>query len=162
MSDRFAGFITIGGSLRHTDLDRFVTMCHDEGLGFDGVPESRDEIEQRVRTVNMRRRPLAMMDDQARYGQFNDLEALCTKLGLTWCRRSEGKYEYDAEYVWWQPGMAAPRDCYSTQNGEVLVTAEKLVEILRDAVPAADKVNILITYLKANTPPEIPPLVIVD
>jgi hypothetical protein len=47
-------------------------------------------------------------DDQARFGEFPELEEACRTLGLTYRRHSEGKYELDPEVVDWRPGMSEP------------------------------------------------------
>jgi len=47
-------------------------------------------------------------DGEARWGQFEDLEKLCRKLGLPYIRQSGGMYEYSPEYSFWTPGMGGP------------------------------------------------------
>ena len=51
---------------------------------------------------------LWLCDDEARYGEFPELEEACRDLGLAYMRHSAGKYEYDPELVDWRPGMSEP------------------------------------------------------
>ena len=93
MADRFWGRITIGGSLRRNDMDRF---CREAEIRTD---EIADFIED-GRFVRE--------DGEARYGRFEDLEKLCRELGLPYIRQSDGRYEYSPEYSFWTPGMDSP------------------------------------------------------
>ena len=42
-------------------------------------------------------RLLTLYDDQARWGEFDSLETFRQEQGISYCRYSEGKYDYDAE-----------------------------------------------------------------
>ena len=47
-------------------------------------------------------------DDQARWGEFPDVEAACRKLRLGYSRHTEGACDCDAERVDFRPGMRRP------------------------------------------------------
>jgi hypothetical protein len=46
---------------------------------------------------------LRLYDDQASWGEFDDLESFLQNHDIPFCRYTEGKYEYDAEVVAFHP-----------------------------------------------------------
>lgn len=148
MSDRFWGKIKIGGDLKRVDLSKFCDALEVQGaldklrLLEDGnvVPE----------------------DDEATYGQFEDLEDTCRELGLPYCRCSDGKYGYTPEIVFWQPGM----DCQCsvlTDHAHNMQVSMADVRAIRDALVADDIPNAFYLADRAVVDvPELPPFVLLS
>ena len=159
MSERFSAWIETGGQV---DRSRIAPLLKSINASFvkldwgepDFAPSSADELVNAC--VDGR---LQLCDEEARYGEFTELEEACRLLGLSYTRRSEGFCGYDAEIVDWRPGMEKPLvRIGSNENCEtVFVAAKKVKEVLvaleggqyRDA---AEKLRALCPDI-----PELPP-----
>ena len=152
MSDRFCGRITIGGRLKRADVPEFLAAVADAGGALEWgeavfVPTNEQELLDGLTDGR-----LVLRDDQARYGEFTELEEACRTLGLAYRRHSEGKYEYDPEVVDWHPEMTEPlvRMGSNAAAGNTFVRAESVrqaiaclkaggakraLSLLRDACP---------------------------
>ena len=120
MADYFWGRIEIGGDLHQADLSRFCTAARVEP--FD-IPELFEEGR------------LALENEQASYGQFDELEDLCRELGLPYIRRSDGRYEFSPETVFWVPGMEGADAIITDHEGNMQVAMDDVRRIrnsLRD------------------------------
>ena len=101
---------------------------------------------------------LWLYDTEARFGEFDELEKTCRRLGLSYERHSEAGYGYDAQVVDWRPNMEQPlsRPC-SNEHGDVTVVAsdhvKKAIQWLE-----ADQVQQAISLLRGLCPeiPELP------
>jgi len=147
MADRFWGRITIGGYLRRNDMDRF---CREAEIRTDKIADFIEDGR------------FVLEDSEARYGQFEDLEKLCRKLGLPYIRQSGGMYEYSPEYSFWIPGMDSPVSVLLDHDGNMTVAMDDVraaLAVLRegDAARAEEMLAALITDL-----PELPPFGITD
>lgn len=161
MSDRFSGEITIGGKLPRAkaqtlcDAIRADCPCIDWGdrrLDDVTVDELSDLLDDEGR--------LQLVDDQASGGEFAAIENACEQLGLTFVRRSEAKYEYDAEIVFWTPkmGNGQPTCVLATQDGEPLVSQRDLNAVLRRMTHKGwPKAKQMLADLLAKIP-NVPPL----
>ena len=69
-----------------------------------------------------------LTDDQARWGRFEELEEFLEEHRIPYRRRSEAKYEYDAELVEYRPEMGTVC-CPTNSTGEPLVRLESLVAV---------------------------------
>jgi hypothetical protein len=99
-------------------------------------------------------------DDEALGGAFPDLENFLVRHGIAFDRRSDAKYEYDAEIVFFRRGMAEPGWVRATQNGQPVVLLEQLQtarQLLRAGsyVAAQRELDALMDQL-----PPLPPLTI--
>jgi len=108
MSDRFCGCITIGGRLKRAQVDHLLGAIAEVGASLEWgeslfEPADADEL-----LLALKDGRLWLCNDQARYGEFPELEEACCDLELAYRRHSEGKYEYDPEVAEWRPGMADP------------------------------------------------------
>ena len=132
MADRFPGEIHIGGTLRVADhdpddIDLFLGQCSEQPTEW-GQSEQRgaltpDTISQ---VIDEDMGFIIFRDDQARYGEFEDLEELCRQLGLSYDRTSVARYEHDGESARWRPGMEQPLVESATQNGNSLIARERV------------------------------------
>ena len=110
---------------------------------------------------------LFLVDDQARCGQFEELESFCVKHGIPFDRHSGARHEFDAANVKFRPGMKRPAEVSSNNDGDALVCAESIrtiakeltrlvtVKVTREKLLAAVKV---IQHLNSLLPSEIEPL----
>jgi hypothetical protein len=72
---------------------------------------------------------LRLNDDQATWGEFATLEKFLRRHRLSFTRRSDGKYDYDAELVEFRPGCDLV--CTRTDaSGEPTLGTERVVEAL--------------------------------
>lgn len=159
MSDRLCGCITIGGQLKRADLDAFLAAVTGTGASHewgeaDFAPANEQELLEGLTDGR-----LVLRDDQARFGEFTELEEACRALGLSYQRHSEGKYEFDPEVVDWRPGMSEPlirmgsnddevttfvRADYVRQAIDLLETggAKRALALLREVCPTVSEVPV--------------------
>ena len=69
-------------------------------------------------------------DDQARYGEFEELVELCRQLGLSYDRISDARYEHNGESARWRPDMERPLVEDADQSGKPMVHCECIEECL--------------------------------
>lgn len=126
MADYMSAKITIGGKLKASDVDTLIKAIVDQAvsLEYDEAPPEEDEIRERLNENEV-----VFYDIEARYGQFEDLEQVCRDLGLNYVRHSEGKYDYEAEFVVYEPGMDEPLELLATNDGRPACTLDDLKEM---------------------------------
>ena len=108
MSDRIAAHIAIGGALSRSKLPALLkAIAKAEVATSWGDTFFQPQSEEQLLAVLMNRR-LWLCDDESRDGCFPDLEDACRKLGLSYTRLCESRYQCDAEVVDWRPGMRKP------------------------------------------------------
>ena len=108
MSERFAGYIIIGGRLRRSQLNDLLKAVREAGAALDwGEPPFAPATAEQLLTA-LRDRHLWLCDEQASWGEFPELEKTCRTLGLGYTRHSDSGIEWDAELVEWRSGMAKP------------------------------------------------------
>ena len=108
MSDRIAAHITIGGALSRSRLPGLLKAITEAEVATSwGDAFFQPQSEEQLLAVLMNRR-LWLCDDESRDGCFPDLEDACCKLGLSFTRLCESRYEYDSEVVDFRPGMKKP------------------------------------------------------
>ncbi len=152
MSDSFATQIEIGGKLKLSDLAKFIELASDCATDWDGV----DADESYVLDTAAEQCTVKLFNVESVYGMFEDMEAFCCEHGLTWVRKTEGKYEYNAEIVFWRPRMASTVTLLTTQDGgELIITLSELQTAL-DVKKTLRKV-----IRELDIVPTVPPLEIV-
>lgn len=136
MSDRFPGEICIGGTLRVADHDpddvsEFLGQCSEQPTQW-GEPSQCEEVTLSTisQVINENSGFIIFRDDQARYGEFEELEELCRQLGLSYDRTSEARYEYGGELVRWRPDMERPMIEDADQSGKPMVHCDRIEECL--------------------------------
>lgn len=174
MPDCMSAYLELGGTVPENRLAELA-----EKLSRQGGPEwgeyyagHRFQVEADLRTASSQVRPFVIYDDEAPWGQFEELESLCQEIDLTYRRHRCAKYEYDAVWQWWRPAMDEPAYCLASQEGAVLVEADAFRQRWRAASAQALRhtaLDVAIELLVANMeewlanhiPPEIPPLEII-
>jgi len=131
VSDYYPAEIRIGGPIPQIVLTELIRAIVDEAVSLDGYggPDVTEEVLwQAFRQGAI----VALYADQARYGQFDSLEAFLVKHRIHFDRYSEAFCEFSAEAVFYRGGKEAiilPAD----QSGHVLLRFEDIVGILDDS-----------------------------
>ena len=94
MADYMAAHIEIGGKLARTKLTELLSLIEELSAEDYGSSPPNQEYLQTCADEN---KPLALYDDQARYGEFPELEEFCIANNLTFNRHSSPKYEYEGQ-----------------------------------------------------------------
>ena len=97
MADRFPGEIHIGGTLRVADhdphdIDLFLGECSEQPTDW-GEPSQREEVTLSTisQVIDEDTGFIIFQHDEARYGEFEELEELCRQLGLSYDRTSDAR-----------------------------------------------------------------------
>ena len=111
---------------------------------------------------------LFLVNDQARYGMFEELEDFLCQHGIPFDRHSDARFEFDAENVMFRPGMKRPVEMPSNNDGDALLDVERLRPVARQLARLATgrltKDKLLAAVKKASKkltellPPEVEPL----
>ena len=106
---------------------------------------------------------LQLCDDQARNGEFPELEEVCQELELAYTRFCEAYCGYDAEIVDFRPGMKEPliRTCSNEGSDIVLVDGATVKEALTSL--EGGRTQEAIAKLQSLCPqvPDLPPFEII-
>ena len=100
MADYMAAHIEIGGKLARTKLKELLSLIHElSAEDYSSSPPNQEYLQ----TCADENKPLALYDDQARYGEFPELEEFCIANKLTFNRHSSPKYEYEGQIRFYSP-----------------------------------------------------------
>lgn len=124
MSDHFYARIRIGGRLPSKDLPEFLDTINGE--------ISERKTEEDLRGCTQKAGCLDLEDNQARYGQFNDVETYCRKHNLSYVRDSDSYAEYDAEKAFWRPGMKEAECLLTNKNAHPVIDKRNILEYMED------------------------------
>ncbi len=174
MADRMSAYIEIGGELPEFKLSRLAGPVARQGGSQWGEYYTGDQsqVVADLRTANSQVRSFILYDEEAPWGQFDEVESVCRGLDLTYRRHCCAKYEYDAVWHWWQPDMEKPACCLASQEGSALIEVDELRQQLAAAslealhltsldVAIESLVADMENWLALRTPSEIPPLEII-
>lgn len=154
MSDHFPGEIRIGGPIPQIVLTELIRVIVDEAVSLDGYG-GPDATEETLWQAFRQGAIVALYADQARYGQFDSLEAFLVKHRIHFDRHSEAFCEYNAEVVRYRGGKEAvvlPAD----QNGNVLLSREEIAAVLEDV--SLDAPAQVAAIRRLVNPPDTEPL----
>jgi len=170
MGEYYPAEIRIGGNLPARLLEEFFAEVRSTGAkagGFDG-PAFDCRTAEELRQARDEQGRLALADAEASYGQFEGLEAFCLRHGIPFDRHSDAHYEFDAENVYFRPGMKHPAQVSSNNCGDDLMSADEVrtvaKELARLATTGVNKERLLAAVLKVSRklkkvlPPEVKPL----
>lgn len=160
MSDRFPAEITIGGDIPRRLLNELAGMIASEGVSLDwqyvlDQPAVREAIE----AAAAKGETVRFTDDEACYGQFEELESWLTRHGIDFDRHGDARYEYDGENAYGR-GRKRPVIMNADQSGDPQVSIEEVRNILISQAPV-DRKLIRIAKLTA-VPPALTPIVLTD
>ena len=160
MSDRFPAEITIGGNIPRRLLDKLAGMIASEGVSIDWqYAMDKAAVRAAIEAAASRGETARFTDDEACYGQFEDLENWLTSHGIDFDRHSDARYEYDGENAYGR-GRKHPVTMNADQSGKDLVSAEEVRKILASQEPPYRKLA-RIAKLAAG-PPALTPIVLTD
>ncbi len=114
MADYMAAHIEIGGKLARCKLNELLSLIEELSAEDYGSSSPNQEYLQTCADEN---KPLALYDDQARYGEFPELEQFCIANNLTFKRHSSPKYEYEGQIRLFSPD-SGERVIGATDDGE--------------------------------------------
>lgn len=157
MSDRFPAEITIGGDIKRSLIEGLIgAICGDgASLGWGEAPfEPKDEKELLEGFTSF----LILKDEEARYGQFDEIEGFCRENGIAYDRHSDGYCEYDPENVSFRPGMDEPVVETTDRQGHVLVNGDDLASLINDFETNEWARDEMIAQLKTLLPKGVPAL----
>lgn len=160
MSDRFPGDITIGGKIPRQLLDELAGMIASEGVSIDWqYAIDKGAVRVAIEAAADRGETIRFTDDQARFGQFEELENWLTSHGIDFDRHSDARYEYDGENAYGR-NRKRPVVMNSDQSNNDLVNAAEVRKILASQAPADRKLTQIAKL--ATVPPALPPIVLTD
>jgi len=132
MSDYFPGQIEIGGDISRKDLNILINIVVNMELKDEDYSDvwTREKLVEAFATQDS----VFMTDDQARYGEFPELEAWLVEYKISFNRHSDAQYEYDAvnTYCRVDGKKAILNTVYSTQNDEDLLPYSVIKNIVND------------------------------
>ena len=109
MADYYWGEIEIGGPVRRRLVKKLLGAIGDQmDRGREGVEFTATDPASLLEQLDPSTGYLHLTDEQARYGQFEELEEFLQNHGIAFDRRSFGKYEFTPEEVRFRPGMKRP------------------------------------------------------
>lgn len=108
MSSRFCASIRIGGTIEASKIEPLVLAIRAAGVSCEWGDAPFEPKTQQELLDARKDGHLWLCDEQANYGEFPELEAVCRKLGLGYTRYSEASFDSDAERVDWRPSMNKP------------------------------------------------------
>ena len=124
MSERYCAWIRIGGSIERSQSEPLLAAITQAAAQLDwGEPPFEPSSVNDVNAACQEPEGwLWLCNEEARYGEFPELEQACRALSLGYTRFCEAWCGSDAEIVDWRPGMTEPlsRTC-STADGDVLL-----------------------------------------
>jgi len=124
MADYMAANIEIGGKLPQGKLTELLSLIDDlSAEGYCGSPPNQEFL---VKCTD-NKKPVVLYDDQARYGEFEELEQFCIKNNLTFKRQSSPKYEYEGQIRFFSPD-SGDRVIGATDDGELYLKLSELEE----------------------------------
>jgi hypothetical protein len=137
MAERVAAQIWIGGRLSAEDADELCGVIDTEGVSLDWgdgpfCPSTSQDLLQ-ARAQHDDSRVLRLCDDQASWGEFDELESFLQAHAIPYTRHGDGGGDYNGEIVEYRPGtdpVCIPVDT----NGNPVVD----VEVVRGVAKALD------------------------
>jgi hypothetical protein len=160
MADRMPAYILIGGQMTPAVAEELCQQVCQSGAGWEfGEAYYSDwtEVKKHLLDAMNDEEHLRLCDDNATWGRFESLENWLCENGLPWKRHCSAKYEYDADWTYWQPGMDEPDTVASNEDGEEMLAISSLKHALGQKDPLA-AVTALVSEI---TVPEIPPVELV-
>ena len=173
MSEYLAAHLTIGGPIPRRLVARLCATIGQERLALDWgepvfQPQSADDLLAACIDLGGVRL-LRLYDEQARWGQFEELERLLVRHKIAFDRHNEGKYEISPEWFAFRPGLGGFPLPTNAQE-QVVIEAEPLwpladrLAAARRAVRQGDNSAVLRELtamggiLKRSLPTRVPPL----
>ena len=124
MADYMAAHIEIGGKLARCTLNELLSLIEELSAEDYWSSFPNQEYLQKCTDEN---KPLALYDDQARYGEFAELEEFCIANNLTFKRHNSPKYDYEGQIRFYSPD-SGDKIIGATDDGELYLKLSELKE----------------------------------
>ncbi|MEE9294852.1 MAG: hypothetical protein V3W34_07830 [Phycisphaerae bacterium] len=109
MSARYSTWIRIGGRIERSDVDPLLKAITKAYVSLEwGEPPFKPTAADELLDARQQDGWLWLCDQEAKYGEFPELEETCRRLGLPYTRFAEGWCGCDPELLDWRPGMKEP------------------------------------------------------
>ncbi len=142
MADYMAAHIEIGGKLARCKLTELLSLIEELSAEDYGSSSPNQEYLQICADEN---KPLALYDDQARYGEFPELEEFCIANNLTFNRHSSPKYEYEGQIRFFSPD-SGERNISATDNGEPYLVLSELQDYQKKGLSLLEVIEKVAEY----------------
>jgi hypothetical protein len=161
MATSIPASITIGGTILTSRLHELYEAVEEDGAMQDwDVPiQDFEDFLGLLREANGRS-AIAFYDAEASWGRFAAMEERCVELGLTYNRSCDAEGEWDAEVVWWAPGMEVPATADGNNAGNALIEVSALHRAIKRGTTVEQKLANVLTIVNQHTPVEVPNLVL--
>lgn len=163
MSERFSTWIKIGGRVKRSRVEPLLKAIRETGVRTDWgdawfEPKSAEELLEAVQEKH-----LLLCDEEARHGEFPELETACRRLRLSYRRHSEGTCGYDAGLTDWRPGMPEPiyRRSSNEHTHEAMFLASEIEPVIEALKAGKTKQAIKVIQRMMPSIPDLPPFEIV-
>lgn len=163
MSERYSTWIKIGGRIKHSRIPPLLDAICTAAVRLDWG-EAYFEPQDAAELMKVRRDGvLHLCDEEARYGEFPELEKTCRRLRLSYRRHSEGTCGYDAGLTDWRPGTREPiyRRGSNEHTHEAMFLASEVKPALDALLVRKTKQAIKTLQRLMPTIPDLPPFEIV-
>jgi hypothetical protein len=122
MADRMAAHIEIGGKLARSKLNELLSLIDDlSAEDYWSSPPNQEYLQK----CTDDKKPMVLYDEQARYGEFEELEQFCIENDLTFKRQSSPKYEYEGQIRFFLPA-SGEHVISATDDGEPYLKLSEL------------------------------------
>ena len=152
MADYFPGKIEIGGVVPRHCVEELIAEIVETKASLDEYCQA-EVTEEALKNAIEKKKILTLCQDQARYGEFEELEGFLLDNGIHFNRHSDAYYEFDAEMIFFRGDDVSWFP--STQPGELLLLHCDVEEVLQKEISDSEKVAML---RRVAFPPELKPL----
>ena len=162
MGEYYSAEIHIGGTVERSKLKELVLVLRKSAVqDLDESDLATNEIAQLL--LSPEDAPVHFRDNQAKSGQFEEIESYCRTMGISYDRYSDSHYELDAECSYWRPGFDEPRTFVTDSAGEHYVPLRDVKDLLvKEREPGVMLEAALAIYIAENEKPPLPPFKVVD
>lgn len=135
MSTRMAADISIGGKIAATLMPELCRAICEQGVALEwGAAPFQPSDARELLTERQELEPggamvLRLYDEQAHWGEFDELEAFLQEHDIPYTRRTDGDCQYDPAVIEFRPG-AAPLLLAANKDGEPVVAVSLLGELV--------------------------------
>src|SRR5438094_5639318 len=99
MADHTSAVIWIGGPIPKALVPARCNVITAQGVSLDWDDLVELQVQAELESALNEKGHLQFTDPEARYGEFEELEAFLERHGISYDRHSSAKYEHDAELV---------------------------------------------------------------
>jgi len=154
MADYFPGEIHIGGPIPRRLLNRLIAAIVAEGVSLDNYGD-RPAIQESLVKAFEAGDVVRLYDEEACYGQFEELEGFLARHRIHFNRHSDSRHEFNAENVYYRGGKR-PIVLFATEEGCPLLPCDEVTAVLDHA--ALDDAAKLRALRRKAAPPEMRPI----